>query len=31
MKGNVEEALHNATMDCPVGQMNIEDFIENYK
>lgn len=31
MKGNVEEALHNATLDCPVGQMNIEDFIENYK
>ena len=28
MKGNVEEALHHATMDCPVGQMNIEDFIE---
>ena len=29
MKGNVEEALHHKTMDCPVGQMNIEDFIEN--
>lgn len=28
MKGNVEEALHHKTMDCPVGQMNIEDFIE---
>lgn len=29
MKGNVEEALHHKTMDCPVGQMNIEDFIKN--
>lgn len=28
MKGNVEEALHHKTMDCPVGQMNIEEFIE---
>ena len=28
MKGNVEEALHNGIMDCPVGQMSIEDFLE---
>lgn len=28
MKGNVEEALHHKAMDCSVGQMNIEDFIE---
>ena len=27
MKGNVEEALHGSRMDCPVGQMSIEDFI----
>lgn len=27
MKGNVEEALHSGTMDCPVGQMSIEDFL----
>ena len=27
MKGNVEEALHRGIMDCPVGQMSIEDFL----
>lgn len=27
MKGNVEEALHRGVMDCPVGQMSIEDFL----
>lgn len=31
MKGNVEEALNHGTMDCPVGQMSIEDFLgENF-
>lgn len=29
MKGNVEEALKHPVMDCPVGQMEIDDFIEN--
>lgn len=27
MKGNVEEALNHGIMDCPVGQMSIEDFL----
>ncbi len=27
MKGNCEEALHSGIMDCPVGQMSIEDFL----
>ena len=27
MKANVEEALNFNTMDCPVGQMSIEDFL----
>lgn len=27
MKGNVEEALHAGAMNCPVGQMSIEDFL----
>lgn len=27
MKGNVEEALNHDSMDCPVGQMSIEDFL----
>ena len=27
MKGNCEEALHSGVMDCPVGQMSIEDFL----
>lgn len=27
MKGNVEEALNHGIMDCPVGQMIIEDFL----
>lgn len=26
MKGNVESALHAGIMDCPVGQMSLEDF-----
>lgn len=31
MKGNCEEALNRVTMDCPVGQMSIEDFLgENF-
>ena len=31
MKGNVEEALNHGAMDCPVGQMSIEDFLgENF-
>lgn len=27
MEGNVEEALNHGIMDCPVGQMSIEDFL----
>lgn len=27
MKGNVEETLNHGIMDCPVGQMSIEDFL----
>ena len=27
MKANVEEALNGNVMDCPVGQMSIEDFL----
>lgn len=27
MKGNVEAALNHGIMDCPVGQMSIEDFL----
>lgn len=27
MKGNVEESLNHGIMDCPVGQMSIEDFL----
>lgn len=27
MKGNCEEALNTGIMDCPVGQMSIEDFL----
>ena len=27
MKGSVEEALNHGIMDCPVGQMSIEDFL----
>lgn len=27
MKANVEEALNGNIMDCPVGQMSIEDFL----
>ena len=27
MKWNVEEALNHGIMDCPVGQMSIEDFL----
>ena len=27
MKGNVEEVLNHGIMDCPVGQMSIEDFL----
>ena len=31
MKGNVEEALSHGAMNCPVGQMSIEDFLgENF-
>lgn len=31
MMGNCEEALNTGVMDCPVGQMSIEDFLsENY-
>ena len=30
MKGNVEMALGHNTMDCPVGQMSIEDFLEDF-
>lgn len=27
MKNNLENALHEPVMDCPVGQMSIEDFL----
>lgn len=30
MKGNCEEALNTGAMDCPVGQMSIEDFLSEY-